>query len=373
MKKITAFALGLMVSLWSIPAISSYGLGRIPLTALAMESPVFSMGVMPSLVVYTPKLAYGLSFSIAPADRLGVSGAATLAIGPKKLPMGLGVTATYESMGNMDLANESGAFSGVRSLSAFSAGLVYGVSLAELTKVDIKLGVAARYAGKYIDTLPNDNLTFDISGNYTLRTKSRALSSFGALLGVNNFASISMPTNFESEPVIALIGAYLGLVEDRLTVAVNLSDSGTWADIASGKWLAFNANLGWALVPNLVTVRLGGDLALNTTDFKVSAGITYRTGFAWFGYHAGGDNLGVVHTLSLESTGEKSRYVSRSEGQQAKIDQGRDLFAQAMVAFSKKEYKEAKALFEQSLVLDPNNSVAKSFLEKIKEILSLEE
>ncbi len=347
-------------------------LSSISLSALSLESPIFSMSVLSPLVVNANPFSLGLLFGSALNDRTTFGINANAAVGSMQLPMGLGLNATVELISGIQNINENGTVIASQDALFFNGGLIYGIGFKEVLKLDIKWGFQTRFQVLNLNGSTKNNISFDSGIQWNQPLKSTIFSTTGVVLGANQFLAITLSSNTELPSTTVFVGSYIGLLEDHLSLGLNLVNVGQWSEIGSGKWFSLHPNLNWSIIPKQLSLKLAAELPLGTADYRFSLGLSYKTDVGKFAYQGGLENLGLSQLLTYTLDVGKPRMSARFESTESKANQAQKVFAEGMMLFSTKKYDLAKIKLEEAAKLDPNNQVTKSILKKIQFIMALE-
>jgi hypothetical protein len=330
-------------------------------------------------VAYARNFEFNVSIGILPYDRFLAYGNASLSLeritGVSFLG-GIGLSVVYSGINGIELFDENASSLGTYSSSSFGFLASLGSSLSEFVGIPFDWGLNVKYSSDSMYNISGSGLGVDLGVAFSPVSTLKDLGFKVNLLDVYSSKTWNTGTS-EMVPLTLNVGAFYSLFDDSLLISLDFFNSGRYNEVFMFKDVG--ASLGAVYVPTLNLIIRGGVKV--SSEVVVFVGVSYRLDFGKVDYVGSFDGLGFNNFGSLSFNVGAPKFVAKSISPEvAKKKEEENLkareneaFAKAMVYFANKDYKNAKVELENVLKVNPNNNTAKAMLQKIEEILSLEE
>ncbi|MGC8871168.1 MAG: tetratricopeptide repeat protein [Brevinematia bacterium] len=333
----------------------------------------------PYLVPYVRNYEFNLLVGVLPYDRF--AGVGNLSFSLERISGlsylgGLGFSFAYLGMNNIELFDDNAQSLGVYSYYSYGLALTIGSDLREFVKFPLDWGINFKYSLDSLKETSSSGFGVDIG----IMTKPLStVQDLGFKLALLDLYSLKQWNTGISEinPISLNVGAFYSFFDDTLLTSFDFTVFGRYNEIFTFRNTKFSLSGVYLVLPNLLlraNFSYGGEISVNV-------GVSYSLNFAKVEYNSVLDGLGINNIGKIEfGFGDPKFFgkpispevVKAKEAEKAKQMENEE-FAKAMLYFANNDYKNAKSQLEKVLKINPDNTTAKAMLQKIEEILSLEE
>ncbi|MGC8964578.1 MAG: tetratricopeptide repeat protein [Brevinematia bacterium] len=333
----------------------------------------------PYLVPYVRNYEFNLLVGVLPYDRF--AGVGNLSFSLERISGlsylgGLGFSFAYLGMNNIELFDDNAQSLGVYSYYSYGLALTIGSDLREFVKFPLDWGINFKYSLDSLKETSSSGFGVDIG----IMTKPiSTVQDLGFKLALLDLYSLKQWNTGISEinPISLNVGAFYSFFDDTLLTSFDFTVFGRYNEIFTFRNTKFSLSGVYLVLPNLLlraNFSYGGEISVNV-------GVSYSLNFAKVEYNSVLDGLGINNIGKIEfGFGDPKFFgkpispevVKAKEAEKAKQMENEE-FAKAMLYFANNDYKNAKSQLEKVLKINPDNTTAKAMLQKIEDILSLEE
>lgn len=333
----------------------------------------------PYLAPYSRNYEFNLMIGVLPYDRF--AGVGNLSFSLERMTGmsylgGVGLSFAYLGMNGIEFFDENAQSLGVYSYSSYGFALTLGSSLKEFVGFPLDWGISVKYSMDNLKDLFSSGLGVDIG---VMLKPIASLQDLGFKLSILDlYGSKQWNTGVsENSPMSFDVGGFYSLFDDTILVSLDFISSGRYNEIFTFKDAGISLSGMYLVAPNFIIKGSFGYVG----EISFNLGVSYSLSFAKLEYSGTLDGLGINNLGKLEfGVGEPKFFgkpispeaVKARESEIMKKMENEE-FAKAMLYFANNDYRNAKVQLEKVLKINPDNATAKAMLQKIEEILSLEE